>query len=128
MCGARLAARPHWPLARLADRLADKHRLLDELRLADLDVRARLTPGFLALPEQGRRALLALSELESASFSIATAADVLDLPPIDTQDLLDDLIEAHMVRVDPVCDERYRVPNLVAALAGQRGRLLRDAG
>ncbi|MFL6298324.1 MAG: hypothetical protein ACJ75M_21515, partial [Actinomycetes bacterium] len=38
--GARLAARPGWPLAALADRLRDGRRRLDELQIGDLAVRA----------------------------------------------------------------------------------------
>src|SRR5262249_24655994 len=38
--GARLAAKPHWRVQRLADRLAAHHRRLDELAVGDLEVRA----------------------------------------------------------------------------------------
>jgi len=42
MAGARLASRPSWPVAHLADRLADGRRRLDELQLDDSGVRATL--------------------------------------------------------------------------------------
>src|SRR5262249_53747340 len=55
--GARLAARPHWSLARLADRLADATYILDELRLADLDVGADLASSCWSLSRGARQAL-----------------------------------------------------------------------
>jgi hypothetical protein len=42
MAGARLASRPAWPVAHLAERLADRRRRLDELQLDDSGVRATL--------------------------------------------------------------------------------------
>src|SRR5690606_8020520 len=42
IAAARLAARPAWPLAELAQRLADEQRRLDELRVADADVRVSI--------------------------------------------------------------------------------------
>ncbi|MGW3661099.1 hypothetical protein ACWD6R_38100 [Streptomyces sp. NPDC005151] len=39
----RLAARPHWPMRRLARRLADPASLLAELRVGSLDVRRTMT-------------------------------------------------------------------------------------
>ncbi len=36
VAGAKVAARPHWRLARLADRLDDERLRLDELRVGDL--------------------------------------------------------------------------------------------
>jgi hypothetical protein len=38
--GSRLAARSSWRLAKLAARLFDEHRRLDELRVGHLEVRA----------------------------------------------------------------------------------------
>jgi hypothetical protein len=42
VAGARLAARPGWPLAQLAGLLADARRRLDQLAAGDLEVRASL--------------------------------------------------------------------------------------
>ena len=46
IAGARLAARPTWPLRELAERLADATRRLDELTIDGLAVRAALTSPF----------------------------------------------------------------------------------
>ena len=49
IAGARLAARPAWPVRALADRLADERRRLDELARADLAVRTSFRASYQAL-------------------------------------------------------------------------------
>ena len=117
VCGARLATRAHWPLSRLADRLADPHRVLDELRAGDLDVRERLMPSYTALPPELRDVLRRLAGLGPGSFSASTAADLIELSIMDAADLLDELAAAHLLRPDPLAPDRYRMPELVFALA-----------
>src|SRR6476469_350139 len=117
VCGARLATRTHWPLSRLADRLADPQRVLDELHTGDLLVRERLMPAYLALPAGLRDALHRLTGLGNAPFVATTAAELLELSVMDTVDLLDELVSAHMVRTDTRTGDRYRLPGLVLALA-----------
>ncbi|MFD6436316.1 helix-turn-helix domain-containing protein [Streptomyces venezuelae] len=63
IAGARLAARPRWPVRELADRLADPGRRLAELSFADLDMHAALAAGHRELQARGatgRAAALAL--------------------------------------------------------------------
>jgi hypothetical protein len=55
IAGVRLAARPRWSLARLAERLADEHGRLQELATADLEVRASVALSYWGLAEQERR-------------------------------------------------------------------------
>jgi hypothetical protein len=52
IAGARLLGRPHWRLARLAERLADAHRRLDELVVGDLEVRASVRLSYDGLPRR----------------------------------------------------------------------------
>lgn len=120
--GARLAARPHWPLSRLADRLLNSENLLDELRLADLDVGVGLEASYRSLPSHVRCGLLELSELEEPSFSARTAAELLGLSLRDVQDLIDELVEAHLLTIDVAVTDHYRLSNLVRALASQQIR------
>jgi DNA-binding SARP family transcriptional activator len=117
VCGARLATRTHWPLSRMAERLADPRRVLDELRAGDLVVRERLVPPYLALPGNLRDALQRLARLGPGSFPASTAAELLDLSIMDTIDLLDDLVAAHLMRPDTVAGDLYRLSGLVLALA-----------
>jgi hypothetical protein len=117
VCGARLATRTYWPLSRMADRLADPRRVLDELRAGDLVVRERLLPSYLALPVDLRNALQQLVCLGPGSFPASTAAELLDLSIMDAIDLLDELVAAHLMRPDTLTGDRYRLPGLVLALA-----------
>jgi hypothetical protein len=116
VCGARLATRAHWPLGRLADRLAQPHRVLDELRTGDLDVRERLLPSYIALPDELRDALHRLAGLGHGSFAANTAAELLELSIMDTVDLLDELVAAHLLRPEALAADRYRLPELALAL------------
>ena len=117
VCGARLATRAHWPLSRMADRLADPGRVLDELRAGDLVVRERLLPSYLGLPGELRNALQRLACLGPGSFLASTAAELLDLSIMDAIDLLDELVAAHLMRADTLTGDRYRLSGLVLALA-----------
>jgi len=62
--GARAGAAPRTPLSWFAARLADEHRRLDELRLRDLDVRARLRVAWDALGGAERDVLGSLARRE----------------------------------------------------------------
>ncbi|GAA1232835.1 hypothetical protein GCM10009676_15140 [Prauserella halophila] len=117
ICGAILAARQHWTLAQLADRLADPARRIAELRIGDLDIRSFLAPAHDRLPARGRRALDTLATLGTRSFTCATAAGLLDEPVATTLDLIDELVAAHLLVVDPAAPGHYRLPELVVALA-----------
>jgi DNA-binding SARP family transcriptional activator len=126
--GARLAARPHWPLARLADRLTNAPHVLDELRLADLDVGADLASSCWSLSAGARQALQVLSRLEPPSFSSWTAAEHLDVSSADAENLAEELVEAHLLKIDSASPDHYRFPNLVRALTAQKIRLRESAG
>ena len=64
IAGSRLAARPQWPVRRLADLLAGSRRRLDELTTGDLEVRASIELSYRALGEDDRRALRRLAVLD----------------------------------------------------------------
>lgn len=117
VCGARLAARPHWSLGRLADRLQDPRRVLDELRVGELDVRDRLMPSLTRLSDDLRTAVLRLSRLGPGTFSVDRAAELLRLSVVDALDVLDELVAAHLLSPQPLVANHYRLPELVHALA-----------
>ncbi|MEO3827704.1 BTAD domain-containing putative transcriptional regulator [Actinomadura sp. B10D3] len=119
-CGARLVGHPHWPLSRLADRLADPHRLLDELRVADLDVQATLTLGYRRLPADLRRALRLLSLLSAPEFSFWIAAVLLDRPLTETRAQVEELVGAYLLEVPAERPDTYRFHPLVRAVARER--------
>jgi tetratricopeptide (TPR) repeat protein/transcriptional regulator with XRE-family HTH domain len=123
IAGARLAARPTWSLARLAERLADEHRRLDELAVGGLEVRASIALSYRALPDQQQRAFRLLGLLEAPDFPAGVAAALLDLPAARAEDLVDPLVDAQLLEVaaeDPAGQLRYRFHDLLRVYARER--------
>ncbi|WP_077801959.1 BTAD domain-containing putative transcriptional regulator [Streptomyces sp. JHA26] len=97
---AQLTAKPHWTPGRLADRLADHRRnMLDLLRVGGLDVGESLRGHYAELPEPLRRALRGLAMLRSRTVSVWAAAAALQLSHGETEDVLEQLVDAHMLTV-----------------------------
>jgi DNA-binding SARP family transcriptional activator len=69
IAGARLASRPQWPLALLAQRLADERRRLDELATGDLEVRASFALSYHGRGEAERRLFRLLGVLVGPQLS-----------------------------------------------------------
>ena len=121
IAGGRLAAKPHWSLTRMAERLDDEHRRLDELRLGDLEVRAGVTLSYEALDPAARRALRLLGLLDVPSFAAWVAAAVLGISPADAEDLIERLVEAQLLEVTAENGTyRYRFHDLIRVLARER--------
>jgi tetratricopeptide (TPR) repeat protein/transcriptional regulator with XRE-family HTH domain len=123
IAGARLAALPAWSLARLAERLADEHRRLDELAAGDLEVRASIALSYRALPDRQQRAFRRLGLLEAPDFPAWAAAAVLDLDPARGEDLVDGLVDAQLLEageIDQVGQARYRFHDLLRVYARER--------
>ncbi|MFD2766533.1 AfsR/SARP family transcriptional regulator [Micromonospora eburnea] len=120
--GARLATRPHWSLRRLADRLADQHRL-DELHHGDLEIRASLELSFRGLDPHADSAAQLLSLLTAPSFPGWAAAAVLQRPVVVAEALLDQLVQHRIVEYagrDAAGQDRYRFHDLVGLLLRER--------
>jgi hypothetical protein len=80
--GARLAAKPHWRLQRLATRLQAHHRRLDELAVGDLGVRASVALSYHGVGEMERRAFRLLGLLEAPGFAPWMLSALLDIPAV----------------------------------------------
>ncbi|WP_422768625.1 AfsR/SARP family transcriptional regulator [Plantactinospora sp. WMMC1484] len=118
IAGARLAARPSWPMRELADRLSDARRRLDELRIAELGVRSSFQIGYELLrdsPDPGDRdaalAFPVLAGADAAELSLPAVAALLDLPEPDAEPLLDRLVDAQLLANPAV--GRYRLHDLL---------------
>jgi len=126
IAGARLAARPHRPVARLADQLADERARLDVLRTGDLAVRSSLAAGYRTLAEPERRAFELVGALRVPDCAAWLAASLLDVPMAQAEEHLERLVEARLVEAGRRGDGpvRYRLHDLVGAyareLAGRR--------
>lgn len=123
IAGARLAARPHWTLERMVGRLADERRRLDELAHGDLEVRASLSLGYRHLDQGARRLFHLLGMLRAPDFPSWVCAALLDTGVPAAEELLDRLVDAHMVDVtgsDAAGQVRYRFHDLVRLYARER--------
>ncbi|MFD7324029.1 BTAD domain-containing putative transcriptional regulator [Streptomyces sp. NPDC059875] len=113
IAGMRLAARPHWTLARLADRLADEERRLSELVAGDLSVRERLTSAHQGLDPALRDAVRALARSADPAFTPADAAAVLRCGGRQAEDLLERLVDHQLLEPPGGADGTYAFPPLV---------------
>ncbi|WP_234101641.1 NB-ARC domain-containing protein, partial [Streptomyces venezuelae] len=96
--GARLAARPHWPVARLAARLADPDDRLDELAYGDVSVRESLLRSVRRMDRTTLDTVTALAGpaapfRAAEAFSAREAAEVLGAPEDEVEDALEALVE-----------------------------------
>ena len=124
IAGARLAARPHWSIQQLADRLADETRRLDELRHGDMGVRAehlaqlrgRQRAGQAAVPAAGpagHAGLLRLAERRAARPAARPTP----------RTLLDELVSAQLIETAGTgsgVHSQYRFHDLIRVFARER--------
>ncbi|MFB9502689.1 BTAD domain-containing putative transcriptional regulator [Saccharothrix mutabilis subsp. capreolus] len=116
VAGARLTTRQRWPLQLLADRLADERRRLDELSVADLEVRASFRLSYRSLAPDERRTLGRLGFLGVPEFAPWVVAWLLDVDTRAAENVIERLVDAHLVDFSRVDDQgfmRYRLHDLV---------------
>ncbi|MCC4314116.1 BTAD domain-containing putative transcriptional regulator [Streptomyces malaysiensis] len=124
IAGARLAARPAWPLRTLVTKLTDARGRLDELRFGDLAVRISFQVSYEAF-RLGRRsddldavrAFRLLSVVHGHDMSVPVAAALLDLPADRTENALERLVDAQLLESrDSV---RYHMHDLLRLFASE---------
>lgn len=118
--GARLSAWSDAPLASLADRLADERCRLDELVVADLDVRASISVSLRGLDPETHRAFRLLGLVRAPTFPAWVPAELLGQADPLTSRHAETLSEAQLLRVvsgDAACQPRYRMHDLVRLYA-----------
>jgi DNA-binding SARP family transcriptional activator/tetratricopeptide (TPR) repeat protein len=123
IAGSRLAARPEWSVAALADRLRRHHSTLDELTVGDVSVRASVAVSYDALVAGGARERAAARAFQflglTAGPSIGpdAAAALLGVPPDQMEPVLDVLVDVHLLALT---GRRYRAHDLVRLFAAER--------
>ncbi|WP_405798046.1 AfsR/SARP family transcriptional regulator [Streptomyces sp. NBC_01506] len=115
IAASRLASRRTWTVSVLAAKLADERRRLDELQAGDLAVKATFELGYGQLEPAQARAFRLLGLADGPDISLAAAAAVLDLPPHETEDLLESLVDTSLLE-SAACG-RYRYHDLVRLYA-----------
>ncbi|WP_101790924.1 AfsR/SARP family transcriptional regulator [Nonomuraea indica] len=120
---ARLAARPHWSVATMVERLLDESHRLDELNHGDMGLRASISLSYDALSPQARRLFRLLALSEAPSFAAWVGAPLLQADPLRAEDLLEELTEAYLLDIEhtpapePV---RYRFHDIMRSFALER--------
>lgn len=123
IAGARLAARPHWSVRQLTERLENEARRLDELRHGGMMIRASLTLAYEAIGEDARRLFRLLAMLDFRVFSGWVGAALLDVSITGAQDLLDDLADAQLVETANTghgLQSQYHFHDLIRVFARER--------
>jgi DNA-binding SARP family transcriptional activator len=130
ICAARLAARSHWRIATMANRLQDQRRRLDELKVGDLAVRASFQVSYDSLQPSGgppaggahpARVFRLLGLWQGPSISLPAAAALVGVPEQDgdgVEDALEGLVDAHLL--DSPEPGWYRFHDLLRAYATER--------
>ncbi|MFF5295510.1 AfsR/SARP family transcriptional regulator [Paractinoplanes globisporus] len=95
LAGARLAHRPRWRVADLVRRLGES--ALPELSAEDRSVANAFALSYRQLAERAQRMFRLLGLYPAPRFDAPAAAALTGLPLDDAQDVLDDLIDAHLV-------------------------------
>lgn len=122
--GCRLRDRPRRSLGALAHRLLEHPRLLDELHVGDLAVRTGLDAGYATLRDRSVHGIdlaAAFRTLGAGDMSYIrrdTAAELLDCSEENAEDVLDVLVDAHLLREHD--QARYHLDALVRAYARER--------
>ncbi|WP_158854176.1 AfsR/SARP family transcriptional regulator [Saccharothrix deserti] len=120
--GSLLASRPHWRLPDLVSRLADEQHRLDALRYRDLEVRASFGLSYEGLRPEAQRLFRLLGLLEAPDFPLWAAAAALDTELRAAQELLDELVDVHLLDVTGTPDgqARYGFHDLIRVYARER--------
>ncbi|WP_214106960.1 AfsR/SARP family transcriptional regulator [Acrocarpospora catenulata] len=112
---ARLAARPSWTVASLVPRLADERRRLDEMKIGNQAVSATFALGYGQLDPRQARAFRLLSLPNGSDISVFAAAAVLDLSHVETEDVLESLVDTSLLEAP--APGRYRFHDLLKLFA-----------
>jgi hypothetical protein len=125
IAGARLAARPNWPLSVLAARLADPRRRLAELVASDLSVRRSLDRTHRRLNQTERSALRALATSIPPAATASTLAPLIETDVTEAERIADALVGHRLleqVEVDAAGHVWYSLTGLNRLYAtGQTG-------
>lgn len=121
IAGARLAARPAWPVSLMSEALTDQQRRLDELQAGSLSVRASLSMSYQALDHDSQRALCYLGMLGPIDVAEWVIAALLGVA--DASDVVNRLADSSLLTaagIDPTGFPRYRLHDLLRDYAVER--------
>ncbi len=122
IAAARLAARPHWTVRRLVDRLTDEHRRLDELVHGGVGIRTSISVTYEGLSARAQWLFRRLAIVEAPDFAAWVAMPLLDIGLAEAEDLLDSLVAVRLIDAERLGDDgaRYRFHDLVRVYAREQ--------
>ncbi|WP_341717905.1 BTAD domain-containing putative transcriptional regulator [Micromonospora sp. FIMYZ51] len=115
LAGARLAHRPRWRITDLLERLRDTSDPLAELAAEQRSVGDAFALSYAQVAPAAQRMFQLLSLHPGVRFDNTVAAALTELPLAEAQDVLDELVDAHLVE-EPE-PGRYRLHDLVREYA-----------
>ncbi|MEV4119339.1 BTAD domain-containing putative transcriptional regulator [Micromonospora sp. NPDC049645] len=115
LAGARLAHRPRWRIADLSERLSTRPDPLAEFEAGERSVGRAFALSYAQVSSAAQRAFRLLGLHPGVRFDSSVAAALAKLPLPDAQDLLDELVDAHLVEESE--PGRYRLHDLVREYA-----------
>jgi DNA-binding SARP family transcriptional activator/tetratricopeptide (TPR) repeat protein len=120
--GARLAARPHWSVAELVDRLADESGRLDELHHGNMGVRAGIALTHNDLSAGARTLFRRLAIFDVPSVGYWVSAPLMDTSVQAGKEFMEELAEAYLVDAEahPAGVTRYRLHEITRLFARER--------
>jgi DNA-binding SARP family transcriptional activator len=119
--GARLAARPSWPVAQLTEMITDTRTRLSALTTTGLAARASFALSYEALPERARRAFRLVSLLGPSDFAEWPIASLLSVDDAhETVELLADKCILTPLGVDGTGEPRYHLHDLLRDYASEK--------
>jgi DNA-binding SARP family transcriptional activator len=118
---ARLATHPHLSVSQLERILAVEHNRLDWLKMGDLEVRASIKLSYDRLMSEEQRLFRFLGALRAPDFPSWVANALTDDRSAKAHQLLDTLVEAHLVEASsaPGSEVRYHLHPLVQLVAAE---------
>ncbi|MFF0228827.1 BTAD domain-containing putative transcriptional regulator [Micromonospora sp. NPDC005254] len=115
LAGARLAHRPRWRVADLAQRMHAGAGALAELTAGQRSVGQAFALSYEQVSPAAQRLFPLLGLYPGGRLDSRVAAALAELPLTDTQELLDELVDAHLV--EEVQPGRYRLHDLLREYA-----------
>ncbi|MFJ8184987.1 AfsR/SARP family transcriptional regulator [Streptomyces sp. NPDC096105] len=125
IASARLRKRPRWTVRYLVDRLRDDVHRLAELSAGERSVEVTLQLSYDGLDADYRKAFRQLGQYPGADLDVYTAAALLDRTTRQAEEVLEDLLDVHLVQQQE--PGRYAFHDLVRSFAHMLSRT-RDSG
>jgi tetratricopeptide (TPR) repeat protein len=120
--GAKLDAKRHWRLGRMAGQLRDEQRRLQELEIGDQGFQASVNLSYEELDATDRRAFRLLGLARCASFADWLVAPLLEVSVAESEAIIERLVDAQLIETsaEEHTPAPYRFHDLIRVFARER--------